>query len=312
MASPPDAKDDPAAGAAGPAIPPTPAPVASAVAPPGPVEQAPQRVSKWAWLWTLRKDPPFVWGKLLGFFCLVLVVGVWWLFTRGDIPEERWISPSKLPSPGEVIGAYDNLEQIGLWDNIIASMKRILGGFVLATFVGITLGVLASSYRAVNAFLQPLILFGRSLPLAALIPLTIFWFGIEDQQKIMFIFIAVVPFVLSDTVKAIGNVPQRYVETAQTLGASKFEIITKVLVPLALPDIVTSLRFLFGLALGYVMLAEVINAPLGLGHLIDVSQKRSQSENIYFLLIVIGLLAYGIDRGILFFQQRIFPYRKDL
>jgi len=296
-------------------------PAAAVAAAPAPVPrqkavkapaQPPAPESPWAWLWSLRRDPPFWASKALGAGCLLLILAVWWLFTRGATPEERWISPSKLPSPGDVLRAYWSLSERGLWEGIAATLRRILGGFALAAIVGIGVGVLAGSFRAVNAFLQPLILFGRSLPLAALIPLTIVWFGIEDQQKVMFIFIASVPFILSDTVAAIGAVPQRYVETAQTLGATRREIITKVLVPLALPDIVTTLRFLFGLALGYVMLAEVINAQLGLGALIIISQKRSRLEDIYFLLIVIGILAYLIDRGIYWFQRRIFPYRKDL
>jgi ABC-type nitrate/sulfonate/bicarbonate transport system permease component len=82
---------------------------------------------------------------------------------------------------------------------------------------------------------------------------------------VMFIFFATVPFVFTDTVRTIALVPERFVETAQTLGASRFQIITKVLFPLALPDIVTSLRFLFGLAFGYIALVEAINVRAGLG-----------------------------------------------
>jgi len=83
--------------------------------------------------------------------------------------------------------------------------------------------------------------------MGALIPLTLLLFSDGEKQKWMFIFLAIVPFVFSDTVKAISIVPERYVETAQTLGASRFQIVRKVLVPLALPDIITSLRFMLGL-----------------------------------------------------------------
>src|SRR6266850_1454330 len=118
-----------------------------------------------------------------------------------------------------------------------------------------------------------------------------------------------VPFVYSDAVSAIAGVPDRYVESAQTLGASAAQIVGKVLVPLALPDIYDSLRHLFGLAFGYIMLAELINAQHGLGYLLMTSQRRGLSEHIILILLIIGLLAFGIDRLLLFFQRGLFPYR---
>jgi ABC-type nitrate/sulfonate/bicarbonate transport system permease component len=264
------------------------------------------------WYATLREEPPSWMGKALGASFLLLILVVWYLFTMGETPADRAISPSKLPSPGEVFGSFDELIERHLGDSIIATLMRVLIGFFWATVVGVGGGVLAASFRGANAFVNPLILFGRSLPLAALIPLTILWFGIEERQKQMFIFIAAVPFVFSDTVKAISLVPQRYVETAQTLGASRFQIIRKVLLPLALPDIVTGLRFLFGLALGYIMLAEVINANEGLGFLINTGERLGLTEQNYLLLIVIGILAYVVDWLIRFLQRQAFPYRKDL
>jgi ABC-type nitrate/sulfonate/bicarbonate transport system permease component len=144
---------------------------------------------------------------------------------------------------------------------------------------------------------------------AALIPLTILWFGIDETQKVMFIFIATVPFVYSDAVAAIAGVPDRYVETAQTLGATSLQIVRKVLVALALPDIYNSLRHLFGLAFGYIMLAELINAQHGLGYLLMTSQRRGLSEHIILVLMIIGLLAFGIDRVLFWFQRGLFPYR---
>jgi NitT/TauT family transport system permease protein len=238
-----------------------------------------------------------------------VVVFIWWLATLGG-PETRWISPVILPSPGEVIRSFPSLlTERALIESIAATLKRVLTGFGLAVVVGVPLGIIAGSFRIVEAAAQPLALFGRNLPVAALIPLTILWFGIDETQKVMFIFIACVPFVFSDAVAAIVNVPDRYVETAQTLGASSSQIIRKVLVALALPDIYNSLRHLFGLAFGYIMLAELINAQHGLGYLLMTSQRRGMSEHIILILIIIGLLAYGIDRLLFWFQRGLFPHR---
>jgi ABC-type nitrate/sulfonate/bicarbonate transport system permease component len=264
------------------------------------------------WLTTLRAEPPAVIGKLLGLACVLLILLIWYAYTAGGEAHERAVSPLVLPSPGEVVDAYGHVEDRGLYDSIAATMIRVLKGFGWAAVVGVALGIVAGSFRAVAAFLSPLVLFGRSLPLAALLPLTIAWFGMGEQQKEMFLFIAAMPFVFSDTLKAMSLVPERYVETAQTLGASRWQIIYKVLVPLALPDIITGLRFLFGLALGYIMLAEAINAGSGLGYMINIGRLRTYTADNYLLLIIIGILAYFVDYLLRFFQRYAFHYRKDL
>ena len=263
-----------------------------------------------ATLLTLRLAPPRLTRYLAGVGAIGLIVLLWWIATRGADVEMRLVSPVILPSPGEVFGSFPTLlNERALLQSIAATLKRVLIGFGLAVLVGVPLGILAGAWRIVEAAGAPLALFGRNLPVAALIPLTILWFGIDETQKVMFIFIACVPFVYSDAAAAIANVPDRYVETAQTLGASSVQIVWKVLVALALPDIYSSLRHLFGLAFGYIMLAELINAQHGLGYLLMTSQRRGMSEHIILILLIIGLLAYGIDRVLFWFQRGLFPHR---
>jgi NitT/TauT family transport system permease protein len=259
---------------------------------------------------TLRLSPPAVTRRIVGAAAMGVVVLLWWFATSGLGSEDRLISPVILPSPGEVVKSFPALlHERALVQSIAATLKRVLIGFGLASLIGVPLGIVAGAWRVIEAAGAPLALFGRNLPVAALIPLTILWFGIDETQKVMFIFIACVPFVYSDAVAAVVNVPDRYVETAQTLGASPFQIVRKVLVALALPDIYDSLRHLFGLAFGYIMLAELINAQHGLGYLLMTSQRRGMSEHIILILIIIGLLAYGIDRLLFWFQRGLFPHR---
>ncbi|MEO8028716.1 MAG: ABC transporter permease, partial [Bryobacteraceae bacterium] len=223
--------------------------------------------------------PPLRW--LIAASGLGFVIALWFLATTGATPETRWISPVILPSPIEVFKSFGPLwSERGLLDSIVATLRRVLLGFGIAVLVGVPFGIAAGSWRVLECAAMPVALFSRNIPVAALIPLTILWFGIEETQKIMFIFIACVPFVYSDAVHAITSVPDRYVETAETLGASAAQVIRKVLVPLALPDIYKSLRSLFGLAFGYIMLAELINAEHGLGYLLSTSQRRGLSEHV--------------------------------
>jgi len=260
----------------------------------------------------LRIPPPPLVARLLGVGTVVLLILLWWILTRGDTPETRVISPVILPSPGEVIGSFGTLlRERALIASIAATLRRVLIGFGLAAIVGVPLGIVAGAWRVVDAASAPLSLFGRNVPVAALIPLTIVWFGIDELQKVMFIFIACAPFVFADTVRAVTAVHDRYVETAQTLGAHAGQVVWKVLVALSLPDIYASLRSLFGMAFGYIMLAELINAKHGLGYLLMTSQRRGLSEHIILILIIIGALAYGIDRLLLWFQHGLFPYREE-
>ncbi|MFN9897781.1 MAG: ABC transporter permease, partial [bacterium] len=97
------------------------------------------------------------------------------------------------------------------------TLGRVCLGFGLAAFIGVPLGVLAACFPAVRSFVAPLMIFGRNIPVAALIPLTFFFFGIGEFQKVMFLFIARVAFVVSDTTAAVREVPERYVDTARTL-----------------------------------------------------------------------------------------------
>ena len=255
------------------------------------------------------------------------------------------------------------------------SLVRVLGGFLLAAAIGVPLGVVAGSYLRVNAFFKPPVIFGRSIPVAALIPITMIWFGIGEFNKVMFIFVATIGFVIFDTVNTVSAVPDRFIDTAYTLGAhgsrkkgariaaftgllygllivlgwhlmredttrglvaelsskgawirfgsgfllgfalwypiAGHQILRKVIFPLALPDIVNSLRLIFGLAFGYIMLAEVVNAESGIGALIITSQRRGFYDHVYLCLFIITLLAWGIDRSIMALQRMLFPYIKN-
>jgi ABC-type nitrate/sulfonate/bicarbonate transport system permease component len=260
----------------------------------------------------LRQEPP-LWGRLLlGGGLLLVVLALWFSVTSGDA-EQRTVSPTILPSPGEVLFSFDSLlNERGLIKSIFATLRRVFLGFGLAIVIGVPLGMAAGAWRPLEAALAPLIMFGRNIPIAALVPLTMVWFGLEEGQKTMFIFLATFPFIFSDAAAEVGGIHERYVETGQTLGASARQIFMKILVPLALPNIFTKLRHMFGLAFGYIMLAELINTDSGLGFLLRMSQRRGQTEHIVLILFVITALAVLIDRGLAWFQRGVFPYRKDL
>jgi ABC-type nitrate/sulfonate/bicarbonate transport system permease component len=263
-------------------------------------------------IFTLRHEVPRWRALLLGLLCIGCCGGIWYLLTLGE-PEERVLSPGVLPSISETFDSFHSLWfDRALTRNLFASLRRVSLGFGLAALIGVPVGVLCGCFPWLNAFLAPLTIFGRNIPVAALIPLTYSLFGIGEFQKVMFIFIACVAFVVFDTAGAVRDVDDRYVDTAYTLGASRRQIILKVLVPLALPSIFNSMRLLFGLAFGYIMLAELIKfggSSGGLGDLINVSQHRGQQAHILLILIIIPAVALAIDRLLFWIECQLFPYQ---
>lgn len=293
--------------------PPTPAPPSAPVAPVAIARAPAGRAGGYLRrVFLLRQEA--AWWEMLayGTACVLMVLGLWWFVTRGE-PEQRIYSPSILPSPAETFGSFHDLWfERALTRNTYASLRRVVFGFGLAAVVGVPLGILAGCFGWLGAFLTPLTIFGRNIPVAALIPLTFSFFGIGEQQKIMFIFIASVAFILSDSARAVIDVDRRYIDTAYTLGAERRQVILKVLVPLSLPDIFNSLRLLFGLAFGYIMLAELVKfggESGGLGDIINTSQKRGNREHIILVLLIIPLVALGIDRVFFWVQRELFPAR---
>ncbi len=260
----------------------------------------------------IRAEAPLRERVAFSALCLVMCWGLWWFVTRGP-GEERILSHTVLPSPGETFSTFHSLWfDRALTRNLLVTLRRLMFGFGLAATVGIPLGVLSGCFSRINAFLLPLSLFGRNIPLAALVGLTFSLFGIGEQQKVMFIFIACVAFILSDTAGSIQNVGMQYVDTAYTLGASRWQVILKVLIPLAMPNVFNSLRLLFGLAFGYIMLAEIIKLGSesgGLGDLINISMRRGPREHVILVLLIIPLVALGLDRLLLWVQRELFPHR---
>jgi NitT/TauT family transport system permease protein len=263
-------------------------------------------------MWGLRRAIPFWQQLLLGILCIALVLGLWWLATSGD-PENRLVSRYALPRPAETFASFPMLwSERYLTLNTVASLRRVLLGFGLATLIGIPIGVICGCFPRANSFFVPLTTFGRNIPIAALIPLMFGLFGIGEFEKIMFIFIACVAFVIFDTARAVLDVGTPYIDTSYTLGASRWQIIRKVLFPLAMPSVFNSLRLLFGLAFGYIMLAELVKyggESGGLGDLIEMSQRQGPREHIILILLIIPILALGIDRALYWVQKELFPYR---
>ena len=215
-----------------------------------------------------------------------------------------------LPSPTEVIRAFPVLHfEEALVRSAGWSLYRVSMGFVLSALVAIPLGLLMGTFPAVKHFLSPLVDPLRFLPISALVPLFLVWFGIEETMKIMLLFVGTFVYLLPLVVEAVENVDDVYLQTATTLGASRWQLVRHVLVPGSLPAIGEALRVMNGIGWTYVILAEIVNARLGLGHIITVAGKRSHVDQIFAGVLVILFIGVVTDAMIRIANKQLFAWK---
>ena len=241
-----------------------------------------------------------------------LTLLAWWLATRGATIEQRMVAPLILPSPSEVLAAFPRLHfEQELVRSIGVSFMRVTAGFLLAAIVAIPLGVYMAAFTGVAAFFQPLALVGAYVPIVVFVPLTLVWFGLTEMQKVGFLFIGCLVALLPLVIKSISDVATAYVEVATTKGASQWQIVRHVLVPVALADIWDHLRSVYGVGWGWIILAEVVNGERGLGYLISISERRGHTAAMFAVIIVIVLIAIASDRVWRLAGNLLFPYRAN-
>jgi NitT/TauT family transport system permease protein len=262
------------------------------------------------WL-RIRESVPLWMQWALGSIPILTVIGLWWLITSGATPESRWISPTILPSPMEVVRSFPSLWfDRALTRNLSVSFFRVLSGFAVGVAIVFPLGLAMGAFTKVKATFHPLSTFSAYLPIPALVPLTLSLFGTGEKQKIAFLAMAFSIYLLPLIVEAVDSVDDVYLKTAYTLGATKLQAVTKVLLGVSWSQIYQSLRLGFGIGWSYIILAEMVDIGRGLGGIIIISQRRGPREHIYLVLLVIVAVAFLTDRLWALIGKRLFPYRE--
>ena len=236
-------------------------------------------------------------------FCVLFFVA-WGIATLGG-----YVSPTFLADPFTMVREGVNLiVQHGFMKDILITIWRVFGGFLLAAAIGIPLGMMMGAYKPVEAFFEPFISFSRYLPASAFIPLLILWAGTGETQKLLVIFVGSFFQIVLMVAVAVGNTRRDLVEAAYTLGASDRAIVTRVLFPAAAPEIAEISRLVLGWAWTYVIVAELIGASSGIGHMIMDSQALLNTGQIIFGIVVIGVIGLISDFLFKALNRRLFPW----
>ncbi|MCC6807630.1 MAG: ABC transporter permease [Deltaproteobacteria bacterium] len=258
-------------------------------------------------LFAVRGPIPRQTRTLLMFGAPVLVLVLWCVLSYGGLA-----APDFLPSPTDVIkGTLQLFFNYDLGTSIWISTKRIVIAFLLAVLVAFPLGVLMGAFSPIEAFFEPVMAPLRYMPISAFIPLLILWFGIDEAQKLAFLFLGTFVFLLPVVVTAIRAVPEELVQTAQTLGASRVRVVTTVLIPAALPEIFDSFRVMNAIAWTYVILAEAVNPGHGLGYMVELARTHSKPSWSFAGLFVIGGIGLITDLIIRLASKLLFRWRES-
>ena len=241
-------------------------------------------------------------GLSLGSF--IFLLAIWSILTYGGFVDSLF-----LPSPGRVFRAgVDLFVDFGFTADILNSVYRVLLGFILAAIIGVPLGLIMGTFQAAEALTEPVVGFIRYMPASAFIPLFILWLGIGDIEKVAIIFVgSFFQLVLMVAVVA-KNVRTDMLETAYTLGAGRFQVIRRVLLPASLPGILDTLRIIVGWAWTYIIVAELVASASGIGYMIISAQRMLRTGSIIFGILTIGTLGLITDYFFKWLYQKLFPW----
>ncbi len=232
------------------------------------------------------------------------LVALWCVLTYS-----RLVQPLFLPSPTAVIVSGVEMARDGsLLQNAEASLFVIVTGWALAVISGVPIGILRGSFKVVEAALEPVIDFVRYLPVSSLIPLLILYIGIGTEEKVAVIFIGTFFQLVLLVADVAAHVPREQIDVSYTLGASRTQVIGRVLLPATLPGVMDNLRITMGWAWTYLVVAELVAADRGLGYLIMNSMRGLFTDRIFVGLAVIGGLGLGFDLTFKWLHRLLLPW----
>jgi taurine transport system permease protein len=248
-------------------------------------------------------------GRFYSILVVALLLALWALSSAYG-----WVEPFFWPTMG---GTWNRLvkllnegfRNVSLWQHIGVSFYRVLSGVSYGALVGIPLGFAMGLSPVARGLFDPIVEFMRPIPPLALIPLVILWFGIDETAKIFLLFLAALFIMTIAARSGVSSVAITKVHAAYTLGASRLQILRRVILPNALPEIFTGLRTAMGVCWGTVVAAELVAADQGVGSMIMIAKNFLQTDTVVIGIVIIGLIGYAIELGMRWLERRLIPWK---
>jgi len=247
--------------------------------------------------------------RMISVISVLIIITVWFLATNLN-----WVSSVFVPSPQRVINVFiviltDGYQGVSFFTHLFSSLRRLFIAFIIASVVGVPLGLLSGYNGKVRAFVEPIIGFCRPLPPLAYYTLLILWIGIGDTSKITLLFIAAFAPMYLACVSAVLSVKKSYIDSALMLGASKWQVLIKVLFPACLPGILTGIRTGVGAAYTTLVAAEMVAAISGIGWMTIDASRFLRNEIVFLGIIVMGITGILIDGLLKLIEHMLIPWQ---
>lgn len=243
---------------------------------------------------------------------LLVLLLVWWAVTALKL-----INPLFLPAPQQVlhqlyvIASPQGFMDATLWQHLAASLTRIVIALLAAVIIGVPVGIAMGLNDTVRGILDPLIELYRPVPPLAYLPLMVIWFGIGETSKILLIYLAIFAPVALSAVAGVRSVSQVRVRAAQALGASKWQVLRYIVLPSALPEILTGIRIGLGVGWSTLVAAELIAATRGLGFMVQSAGEFLATDVVIAGISVIALIAFSLELGLRALQRKLTPWHGE-
>ncbi|WP_380183372.1 taurine ABC transporter permease TauC [Kalamiella sp. sgz302252] len=255
------------------------------------------------WRWPLNRS------ITLSLSTVLVLLAVWWAVTAFGL-----IAPLFLPAPQQVfhqllvVASPQGFMDATLWQHLAASLTRIVIALLAATLIGVPVGILMGLSETARGILDPLIELYRPVPPLAYLPLMVIWFGIGETSKILLIYLAIFAPVVMSTLAGVKSVQQVRLRAAQSLGANRWQTLWFVILPGALPEILTGLRIGLGVGWSTLVAAELIAATRGLGFMVQSAGEFLATDVVLAGIAVIALIAFSLELGLRALQRRLTPW----
>ncbi|MDM0059094.1 taurine ABC transporter permease TauC [Variovorax fucosicus] len=246
--------------------------------------------------------------RLISVLTLATVLLAWW-----SVTALGWIDALFLPSPAEVLERIWLLSSVGyldatLWQHLGASLARISLALLSALVFAIPVGVAIGRSRIAQGIFDPLIEFYRPVPPLAYLPLIVIWFGIGELAKVLLIYLAIFAPIAIATANGVRNVDPVRLRAAQSLGATPAQLLRRVILPNALPDILTGVRIGLGVGWSTLVASELVAATRGLGFMVQSAGQFLATDVVVSGILVIAFVAFAIELGLRWLQKRLVPW----
>jgi taurine transport system permease protein len=240
---------------------------------------------------------------------VVAILALWWLASH-----LHWMPPLFLPTPESVFerlweSATGQLTDAPLATHLAWSLFRVFSAFFLACLTAIPVGIAMGVSRIARGIFDPPIEFYRPLPPLAYLPLIIIWFGIDELSKVLLIYLACFAPLAMSARAGVRSVSQEQIHAAYSMGASKWQVIWHVVIPAAMPEILTSMRIAIGFGWTTLVAAEMVAATHGLGQMVLNASNFLRTDIVIMGIVVIGVVAYAFDLLMRWIERIVVPWK---